>query len=99
MEAELLTLLIIHVLGVSVFGKFESETAWWKLTLKWVIILALTYTVYSFYGHVGAFSLFAFMLAVSLSVHFIWCKRKGVHPIKATPKRKYYELRNWKWTE
>lgn len=97
MEAELLTLLIIHVLGVSVFRKFEAETAWWKLTLKWVIILTLTYTVYSYFGHPAAFGLIIFFGLVGLSVHFIWCNRNGIHPLKATPKKKYYELRNWKW--
>ena len=32
-------------------------------------------------------------------VHTVWCKKHSIHPIYATPRRKYYELRGWVWPE
>lgn len=99
MEAELVTLLLLHTIGVSVFGRFEAETAWWRLTLKWIIILVLTYWLYTTFGHAAAFSLIVFAGIGGLTFHFIWCKRNGIHPLKATPRKRYYELRKWEWSE
>ncbi len=99
MEAELLALLIMQVAGLSIFGKFQSETPWWQMTFKWFMIIVITYMLFSFFGHVATFSALGFLLILSLLIHFMWCKHHGIHPLKATPKRKYYELRNWKWTE
>jgi hypothetical protein len=99
METELLTLLGAQTVGFSIFGKFQAETPWWQMTLKWILIITITYILYSFFGHVVALGLLGVALIISVCIHFIWCKRNGIHPLHATPKRKYYELRNWKWTE
>jgi len=31
--------------------------------------------------------------------HMVWCRRNGIHPWNATPRRRYYELRGWVWRE
>jgi hypothetical protein len=99
MEIELLLLFILHTLGVSIFGKFESQTAWWKLTLKWLIVLGITAGLYRSFGHIGSLSFLAIMFTAGLIFHFTWCARHGIHPIHATPRRRYFELRKWKWQE
>ena len=27
------------------------------------------------------------------------CRKHGIHPLHATPRRRYYELRRWEWKE
>jgi hypothetical protein len=99
MEAELLTLLILHILGVAVFGKFESETAWWRIVVKWTILVLLTYLFHFYRGHTGAFVLIGVTASAGLSFHFYWCIKNGIHPLNATPRKKYYALRHWTWNE
>jgi hypothetical protein len=44
----------------------------------------------------------AFPVAAGLAgatFHFTWCRRNGIHPLYATPRRRYYELRGWMWRE
>ena len=37
---------------------------------------------------------------LGLSPHFWWCRRHGIHPLYATPRRRYYELRGgWSWPD
>ena len=45
-ELELLVLLIISVLGQSIFARFEIETPAWRKILKWSIIIAATLGLY-----------------------------------------------------
>jgi hypothetical protein len=85
--------------GFSIFGKFQTETPWWQMTLKWIIIMAVTYGMYFYFGEIGAFSLLGVACGISIPVHIIWCKRNGIHLLKATPRKKYYQLRHWEWTE
>ena len=99
MELELITLYGTHLLGIAIFGKFEVESPWWRWMLKWAIMMSLTYGFYYFFGHVGSMTFLIAALALSLTVHFWWCKRHGIDPIRATPRKKYYELRAWTWKE
>jgi len=41
----------------------------------------------------------AFWGVVGGTVHVLYCRKHGIHPVHATPRRKYYELRNWAWQE
>jgi len=41
----------------------------------------------------------ALAAAGGLTVHFMWCRRHGIDPVHATPRRKYYALRGWTWRE
>lgn len=97
-EFELLTLLIVQTVFISAFAKFEAETPLWRKLLKWAIIDGITISSYFWIGH-WAILLFFSALIPGISYHFYWCIKNGIHPFKATPKKKYYKLRNWKWEE
>ena len=97
-DLELYVLLGLVILGSSVFAVFEIETARWRLALKWFILCAGTVGLYYAVGHLAL--IFPLGLAVlGLSFHLWWCRRHGIHPILATPRRKYYELRGWPWPD
>src|SRR5689334_6294901 len=96
---ELLALFTLHTLGVAVLGKFESETPWWRLTLKWTVILLLIYWITSSFGHWIALTAIVVLLIIGVVFHFWWCKRNSIHPLKATSRKKDYELRGWEWKE
>lgn len=98
MELELGVLLGIAIVGITVFGVFEAETARWRRLLKWGIITALTLGLHSRVGH-AAVALPLAMASLGLAVHFWWCRRHGIHPLNATPRRRYYALRGWRWPE
>ena len=95
-ELELFVLLAIQTLGMSVFAVFEIETAIWRKLLKWTVLIGVTLGLYSFIGH---WSLVVPLLGVAAgaAVHVIFCRKHGIHPIRATPRRKYYGLRGWEW--
>ena len=95
-ELELGVLLTVQLLGTQIFDRFEVETPAWRKILKWGIVIGLTLGLYRLVGH------WALVLPLGLGVmgatfHFIWCKKNGIHPIKALPRRRYYELRGWEW--
>lgn len=97
-ELEWFCLLIVHIIGTSVFGVFEVETPWWRLALKWSIVAAITFGVYRWAGHWALLAM-AIPAIAGTTFHFTWCRRNGIHPWRATPRRKYYELRGWDWVE
>ncbi len=95
-ELELLVLLVLMTLGSSIFAVFEVETPRWRKALKWTIVIAGTIGLYYAVGHLALLFPVA-AVAVGTVVHFVWCRKHGIHPIYATPRRKYYELRHWDW--
>ncbi len=97
-ELELFTLIIIQTTFISAFAKFESETPLIKKLIKWFIIDVITVALYHFFGH-WAMLFVVLSLAPGTTYHFIWCRKNGIHPFEATPRKKYYELRKWKWIE
>lgn len=97
-ELELAVLLVLAILGTEIFAPFEAETPIWKKLLKWTITVSLTLGLYPFVGHWAAIVALTLGL-LGLAVHFSWCAKNGIHPIRATPRRKYYELRGWEWPE
>ncbi len=97
-ELELAVLLIGQTIGTSIFAPFEVETPVWRKLAKWGILILGTLALTRVVGHWAV--IFPFGLAsVGLVVHFVFVNRHGIHPFKATPRRKYYELRGWKWIE
>ncbi len=97
-ELELVFLLTVMTLGTSFFAVFEVETPGWRKALKWTIVHASTIGLYFAVGHWAlAFPLAAG--AAGTTFHFIWCRKQGIHPMLATPRRRYYELRGWQWVE
>jgi hypothetical protein len=95
-ELELAVLLAFSVLGQSTFARFEIETPASRKILKWFTMAAITSGLYRVVGH-WALLVPIVMGAAGTTFHFIWCRRNGIDPIRATPARKYYELRGWKW--
>ena len=98
MELELAVLLGVAILGSSTFAVFEVETPPWRKILKWVTISGLTLALYQWVGH-WSLLVPAVGAVAGTTFHFIWCKRNGIDPLHATPRRRYYELRGWSWPE
>lgn len=97
-EIELALLLGLHIIGTAVFGRFEAETSAWRKIFKWTILTGLTFAVYQFSGHWALF-VPLFGVGSGLIFHFYWASKNQIHPINATPRRRYYELRGWQWSE
>lgn len=95
---ELGILYLLQTVGHSIFAVFELETPAWRLILKWVLLAALTLGLYAFVGH-WCLLLPLLAGAAGLAVHFRWCRKHGIHPFRATPREKYYELRGWQLPE
>lgn len=97
-EVELGVLLGVAILGHSIFDRFEVETSAWRKILKWGIVTGLTLALYAWVGHWSlVFPLAAGVLGATF--HFVWCRKNDIHPFRATPRRKYYELRGWDWLD
>jgi hypothetical protein len=99
MEKELLALLFINVMGYGVFGKFESHSPWWRSVLKWSAMVGIVWAVSTYFGQSVALFVLLAMTALAIVIHVLWCNKHGIHPIEATPRKKYFELRGWKWEE
>lgn len=97
-EVELAVLLALSIIGQGVFAPFEVETPVWRKLLKWSIVVVATLGLYRAVGH-WALLLPAAAAAAGTAVHVVWCRRHGIHPLRATPRRRYYELRGWPWSE
>ncbi len=97
-ELELYFLVVVLILGSSIFAVFEVETAGWRKALKWFIVCGATIGLYHAVGHV-ALVLPIGAAASGTTFHFWWCRKHNIHPIRATPRRRYYELRGWDWPE
>ncbi len=97
-ELELAVLLILQVVGTETFAPFEIETPTWRKILKWLILASITLGLYALIGHWAAAVPVGLGL-LGLTFHLIWCKKNGIHPLRATPRRRYYELRGWPWRE
>lgn len=97
-ELEFGVLFVIAVLGQSTFAVFEVETPAWRKITKSLVVRAATLALYTLVGHwsllvpTGA-------TAAGGTFHIVWCRRHGIHPIRATPRRRYYELRGWEWPQ
>ncbi len=95
-ELELGALLAFAILGQSTFARFEIETPAIRKIVKWATLSAVTLLLYRFVAH-WCLLLPVFLGAAGTSFHVIWCERNGIDPWRATPHRRYYELRGWKW--
>ena len=94
-ELELVVLLIVQTVLISSFAKFEIETPVLRKVFKWFIIDSIIITLYYIFGH-WALLFLLLLLIPGTTYHFIWCKKNGIHPINATPRKKLYQLRGWK---
>jgi hypothetical protein len=99
MEKVYLALFAFHTIGVAIFGRFELESPWWRHIIKWTATFALTYWVATSFGITPALWLIAGLAIAGTVFHIIWCMRNGIHPFKATPRKKYWAIRGWNWSE
>ncbi|RMH22558.1 MAG: hypothetical protein D6696_03160 [Acidobacteria bacterium] len=97
-ELELGFLLAAQALGSEIFAPFEVETPPWKKILKWALVAALTLGLYPLVGH-WAILVTATLGLMGLTFHFVWCRKHGIDPWQASPRRRYYELRGWTWPD
>ena len=97
-KLELVVLLVVQLLGSSGFARFEIETPILRKIFKWLVMDAVTIGLYHLIGH-WSLALPLLMLTIGATFHIIWCTKNGIDPLKATPKRKYYALRKWKWQD
>ncbi len=97
-ELELAVLLGLLVIGTSVFAPFEVETPPWRKILKWVILVGLTLGLHAAVGHWALVPPLV-LGAAGLTFHMVWCRKNAIDPLRATPRRRYYELRGWEWHE
>ncbi|MCW3123896.1 MAG: hypothetical protein JWQ38_3388 [Flavipsychrobacter sp.] len=88
-ELELCVLLLLQLLGSAFFSHFEGETPAVKKILKWLILDGITLGLYYFTGHYALLFPVA-LIAIGATFHIRWCKKNGIDPIKATPRKKYY---------
>jgi hypothetical protein len=97
-ELELAVLLFILLVGANVFAPFEVETPAWRKMLKWSLVIGLTLGLTGPLGH-WALAVPIGLGSLGLTFHMFWCKKHGIHPLRATPRLKYYRLRDWQWHE
>ena len=95
---DLFVLLGFAILGPAFFAAFEVETPGWRKALKWSLVCGLTLALRAAVGH-WALLLPAATAVLGLTFHYVWCRRNGIDPVHATPRRRYYELRGWTWRE
>ena len=97
-ELELGILLVLQLVGTETFAVFEIETPAWRKILKWLAVAAITLGLYALVGHWAATVPVGLGL-LGLAFHFVWCRKHGIDPLRATPRRRYYELRGWSWCD
>lgn len=97
-ELELGFLLALQIIGTETFAPFEIETPAWKKILKWSIVAGLTLGLYQVIGH-WSILVPTVLGLVGFAFHLVWCKKNGIDPLRATPRRRYYELRGWPWPD
>ncbi len=95
-ELELAFLLVLQLVGTEIFAPFEVETPPWKKILKWVVLAGLTLGFYRLIGH-WSILIPAVLALAGATFHLFWCKKNGIDPLTASPRRRYYELRGWPW--
>lgn len=98
MAIELGVVLAITILGGTGFAVFEVETPWWRKVLKWMLVTGVTLALAAAVGHWAV--LFPVLAGFAgIGFHVWWCRKNGIDPVHATPRKRYYELRGWTWPE
>lgn len=90
---------LIQLVWMSVFARFEVETLAVRKILTWLALYAVTLVTYIFLSFWPALGLALVIIVVRLGLHIRMCRVHGFHPLTATPRRKYYQFKNWRWPE
>ena len=96
MTIELFVLLAFAIVAQSAFARFEIETSPSRKIFKWSAMSALTLGLSLVIGH-WALLVPVLLGAAGTTFHIVWCRRNSIDPVRATPRRRYYELRGWPW--
>jgi hypothetical protein len=92
------SLLVTVIIGASHFAVFEVETPGWRKALKWALVSAISIGLsFGIGGWAAAVPLAAGVVGVVF--HYRWCAANKIDPVTATPRRRYYDLRGWRWPE
>lgn len=94
----LLTLLGVQMLGLTIFTPFAVDMPIWRKLLKWSLVNGVTIGLFFVVG-VWSAALPLAMVAVGSIVHFTVCRKWGIHPIYATPRREFYQHMGWTWRD
>jgi len=97
-KIELAVLLGLAVFGQATFAVFEIETPAWRKILKWAMVIGVTLALTRVAGH---WALLVPLVGgmVGVAGHTVWCRRNRIDPLRGTPRRRYYELRDWAWRD
>mgnify|MGYP000340709568 FL=1 len=95
-ELELGLLLVLQTILITVFARFEVETPIARRLIKWLVVDVITLALYFSIGHWALVFPIVGMLP-GVIFHWTWCRRNGIDPLRATPRRRYYALRGWPW--
>lgn len=98
LNATFASLLAFLIVATSVFDRFEAETPILKKIAKWSIVSIASLWLSTVVGYWAAAAPIAAGL-IGLSVHVGWCLMNRIHPLTAEPRRRYYELRGWRWPD
>jgi hypothetical protein len=98
MENVLIALLLVQLLGTTIFGKFQVEAPKFEMLRKWIVIDGLIIGSYYLIGQ-WAILFLLILFFIGIALHFYICKKHGFDPINATPRKKYYAFKNWEWQE
>lgn len=86
---------LVHTIGIIIFGHFEEKTPLNRRLFKVVIMIVGTAIGYQFIGGIGAIVFSFGLIGLGLTVHVMWCRKHNIHPLTAEPKARYYKLRGW----
>jgi len=96
MEIELLLIMVVMLQGFLFFGHFEEKTPKRRRLLKWAIYIGVALLIGATAGRPWTFVWIAFLPLLGFTVHLLWCRKHGIHPLTAEPRDKFYALRGRK---
>jgi hypothetical protein len=92
---DLFIAVLLNLLGAYTFGPFGTNTPIIHKIVKLAFYLGLVALVSWLLGPPWGTIAAIGLLTVGLTVHFWWCRKNGIHPLRAEPREKYYRLRGW----
>ena len=99
MYLELFLASTLMAAGNITFGRFEEGTPRWRRLLKLTLLLVVTAILSKLFGRNWTLVFIFGAGLLGLTIHTIWCRRHGIGVWSAEPRKKYFELRGWKWPE
>ncbi|MFQ5695946.1 MAG: hypothetical protein ACE5HB_08150 [Terriglobia bacterium] len=93
---ELFLAALIMAAGSITFGHFEEKTPVWRRLLKLALVVGMTGLLASAAGRFWALLFLLGMAGIGLTFHLWWCRKHGIHPLRAEPRAKYHALRGWR---